>query len=192
MELNDWILALHLLAAFALIGAEVVFTTMVVALWRSDSPTRVASTMFLARAGVAMIIVGTAGTVIFGVWLAIGLDAYQLWDGWVIVALVLWALGGYLGQKAGEGYTAGGELREAGRRGADLERELATEFGPSQGLLVPHRDDVVVAAAAHRHDLEARRMTVLASIRPDSWNFPLLLHILGAACSSASSPEPSS
>ena len=24
-------------------------------------------------------------------------------------------------------------------------------------------------------------MTVLASIRPDSWNFPLLLHILGAA-----------
>jgi len=24
-------------------------------------------------------------------------------------------------------------------------------------------------------------MTVLAALRPDSWNFPLLLHVLGAA-----------
>lgn len=135
MELNDWILAFHLLAAFALIGAEVVFTTMVVALWRSDSPTRVASTMFLARAGAAMIIVGTAGTVIFGVWLAIGLDAYKLWDGWVIVALVLWALGGYLGQKAGEGYTAGGELAEKlVAEGQTSSAELANEFGASRAF----------------------------------------------------------
>src|SRR5262249_4177486 len=31
----------------------------------------------------------------------------------------------------------------------------------------------------HRHDLQAGRMMIL-SIRPDSWNFPLLLHVGGA------------
>ena len=57
MELNDWIIALHLLAAIALIGAEVVFSVMIAALWRSDSPSRVASTMYLARAGAGLIAV---------------------------------------------------------------------------------------------------------------------------------------
>ena len=36
------------------------------------------------------------------------------------------------------------------------------------------------AADHHRHDLEAGRMSVLAAIRPDSWNFPLFLHVFGA------------
>ena len=31
-----------------------------------------------------------------------------------------------------------------------------------------------------RHDLQTGRMTVLAAIRPDSWDFPLFLHVLGA------------
>ena len=135
MELNDWILALHLLAAFALIGALVAFTTMIVALWRSDNPSRVASTMYLARIGTVMVGIGIAGTVIFGIWLAIGLDAYEVWDGWVIAALVLWALGGYLGQKAGEGYTAGGELAEKlAEEGQTSSPELAEAFGPTQAF----------------------------------------------------------
>ena len=33
------------------------------------------------------------GTILFGIWLAISLDAYQVWDGWVIAAIVLWAIG---------------------------------------------------------------------------------------------------
>ena len=41
VSLNDWILALHLLAAFALVAAEVLFTILIVALWRSDSPSRI-------------------------------------------------------------------------------------------------------------------------------------------------------
>ena len=51
MSLNDWILSLHLLSAVALVAAEVVFTIMVVSLWRSDSPSRVAWMMRVAKVG---------------------------------------------------------------------------------------------------------------------------------------------
>jgi uncharacterized membrane protein len=135
VDLNDWILALHLISAVALIGAEVIFTIMVVALWRSDSPARVASTMPLARIGAVLVMVGMAGTIVFGVWLAISRDEYQLWDGWVIAALILWAIGGFLGQKSGEGYQAGGELgAKLAAEGTTSSPELAETFGASRAF----------------------------------------------------------
>ena len=71
----------------------------------------------------------------FGVWLAISLDRYQLWDGWIIAALVLWAIGGYTGQKAGEGYAAGGQrAARAHRPGDDDEPELAETFGATRAF----------------------------------------------------------
>lgn len=135
MELNDWILALHLLAAFALIAAEVAFTIMIAALWRTDSPAKVASTMPLARVGSVMVMAGMAGTIVFGVWLAISVDAYRLWDGWVIAALVLWALGGFFGQKTGEGYQAAGDLGEKlHAEGTTASPELAEAFGATRAF----------------------------------------------------------
>ena len=136
MELSDWILALHLLAAFALIAAEVAFSIMLAALWRSDSPARVASTMLLARVGVILVGVGMARTIVFGIWLAISLDAYQLWDGWVrVAALVLWAVGGFTGQQSGQGYQAGGELAEKlAAEGTTSSPELAEIFGTSRAF----------------------------------------------------------
>ncbi len=90
MELNDWILALHLLAAFALVGAEVIFSIQLASLWRTESTARVTSFMTLSRVATAMVIAGTLGTIVFGVWLAISIDGYELWDGWIIAAIVLW------------------------------------------------------------------------------------------------------
>jgi len=113
VELNDWILALHLLSAFALVGAEVIFTLMIVALWNTDNPARVVAFMPLSRVGSMLVMVGIAGTIVFGAWLAISLDAYRLWDGWVIVALVLWAVGSGLGQRTGAEYNAAAVQAEA-------------------------------------------------------------------------------
>ncbi len=133
VDLNDWILALHLLSAVAVVSAEVLFTILIVATWRSDSPSRIASTMSVARLGTVLVMFGLAGTIVFGVWLAISLDAYQLWDGWVIAALVLWAVAGALGQRAGESYAEAGKL--AAQRAAEGDApsaELAETFGPSR------------------------------------------------------------
>lgn len=135
MSLDDWILALHLLSAVALVAAEVIFTIMIAALWRSDSPPRVASTMPLARTGVVLVMAGLAGTIVFGVWLAVSRDEYQLWDGWVIAALVLWALGAFLGQQSGAAYQAGGELAEKLlAEGKTTSPELAQTFGASRAF----------------------------------------------------------
>jgi len=145
LSLNDWILALHLLSAVALVAAEVMFTVMITGLWRSDSPTKVASTMPLARLGVLFVMIGIAGTVIFGVWLAISREEYQLWDGWIIAALVLWALGGFLGQKSGEAYQAGGELgAKLAAEGTTSSPELAETFGASRAFWLHTATLVVV------------------------------------------------
>jgi hypothetical protein len=41
-----------------------------------------------------------AGLVIFGVWLALYLDAYEIWDGWILGALVLFGLASFFGARA--------------------------------------------------------------------------------------------
>src|SRR3712207_5467675 len=44
--------------------------------------------------------VGGIGTLVFGLWLAI--DEYDIFDGWIIAALVLWAIATELGRRARE------------------------------------------------------------------------------------------
>jgi hypothetical protein len=135
VELNDWILALHLLSAFALVGAMTLFSILIVALWRCDSPTQVAALMRPAQLGNVLVIIGTLGTIVFGVWLAISLDAYQVWDGWVIAAIVLWAGAVELGRRAGTAYAdAGKRAEELTAAGVTSSPELAVTFGKSNAL----------------------------------------------------------
>jgi hypothetical protein len=42
------------------------------------------------------------GTIVFGIWLA--LDEYEIWDGWIIAALVLWLAAGATGGRGGQHY----------------------------------------------------------------------------------------
>jgi uncharacterized membrane protein len=135
MDLNDWILALHLLAAFALVGAEVIFTIQIVALWRTEDTARVTSFVTLSRVATAMVIAGTLGTIVFGVWLALSKDGYALWDGWIIAAIILWAVGSELGRRSGDEYASAakraGELAAAGTPSSP---EVAEAFGASRGF----------------------------------------------------------
>jgi hypothetical protein len=36
--------------------------------------------------------VGIFGALVFGIWLALNRPEYEIWDGWIIAALVLWVL----------------------------------------------------------------------------------------------------
>jgi uncharacterized membrane protein len=125
LSLNDWILALHLLAATALVGAMTAFSIFIVAGWNDDRPSRVLSTFRLALPATAMVIAGTAGTIVFGVWLSISKDPYELWDGWVIVAIVLWVIGSATEQRSGVEYvkarTRARELLDGGDDGPSPE-----------------------------------------------------------------------
>ena len=135
MELNDWILALHLLSAVAMVAAVTVFSVMIAALWRTDDPAAVTSFMRLGLVGNALVIAGSLGTIVFGVWLAISLDAYQLWDGWVIAALVLWVLAGALGKQTGDGYKATTEMAaQLVASGTPRSPELAAAMGATRAF----------------------------------------------------------
>lgn len=135
MGLNDWILSLHVLSAFAMVGAMVIFWIMIVSLWGTDSTGRVASLMRVSQVGTVLISVGSLGTIIFGVWLAISVDAFDIWDGWVIAAIVLWALSVELGRRAGKLYgDAGMEAGRLAAAGTETSPVVAETFGMSRAV----------------------------------------------------------
>src|SRR5687767_13052142 len=43
---------------------------------------------------------GAAGAVIFGIWLALKIDGYAIWDAWVLIALGLFLAAGMVIEKA--------------------------------------------------------------------------------------------
>lgn len=121
MSLDDWILALHVLSAFAMVGAMVLFWIVIVAMRNVDTVGQTLAYAPTATVGSVVIGIGSLGAFFFGVWLAIAKPEYQLWDGWVIAGLVLWAIATPVGARGGKEYTRAltraRELREKGEEG---------------------------------------------------------------------------
>lgn len=127
MSFYDWLLFFHVAAAFALVAALVVFWVIAVAARNVDRPIESLRYFRVAKPANILVVVGTLGTLIFGIWLAIDADAYQVWDGWVLGALVLWAIAAGTGQRGGMVYQQAQKLAErlaAEGRGAESNAEL--------------------------------------------------------------------
>lgn len=97
----ETLLFLHVLTAFLLVSAFVMFWGTIVATWRTDRVATAVAAMRITRPANALVIVGTLGTLVLGVWLTIYVDGYELWDAWILAALVLWAIGTETGRRAG-------------------------------------------------------------------------------------------
>ena len=52
---------------------------------------------------------GAAGALIFGIWLALNIDGYEVWDAWILIAIVLFLAAGGVVERALASYrdTAG-------------------------------------------------------------------------------------
>jgi hypothetical protein len=103
----DTLLFLHVLTAFILVVTVVVFSAVAIGAPRD------ARLLGIANAAWA---VGGLGTLGFGIWLALYVESYDLLDGWILTAIVLWAIGTELGRRAQVGFTAaptGGEATGA-------------------------------------------------------------------------------
>jgi hypothetical protein len=92
VSFEDWIFALHLLSAATLVGALVMSWIVVVASLSAHTPEATLNLHRVGIVGTGATIFGLAGAFGFGIWLAILHDAFQVWDGWVIAAIVLWAI----------------------------------------------------------------------------------------------------
>src|SRR5918993_220845 len=102
MSLYEWLLLLHLLAAFLLVAGLVACGVMVF-----GSGEAVVSRA-LGRPAFALWNAGGLGVIVFGIWLALEVDGYELWDGWIIAAIVLWFVGSGAGGRLGVGVREGG------------------------------------------------------------------------------------
>ncbi|HMD11861.1 MAG TPA: hypothetical protein VKG90_05960 [Marmoricola sp.] len=146
MSFNDWLLALHVLSAFAYVAGVVLFWILIVAVRRIDTPEETIRMGPIVNVGNAAVGIGAGGTILLGIWLAFALDGYAIWDGWIIAALILWAIAAAFGQRTGaaymQGMTKAKELDAAGQRGANA--ELLALNRTSNGVLMHALASVVV------------------------------------------------
>ena len=117
----DFLLFVHVLSAFVLFAAMTSFWAITVATRPARPLLSASAAQALARPTGILVGLGGLGTVVFGVWLAIYLDGYELWDAWIASSLVLWAISTAAGSRAGRFYArAGGTEADVGelrRRG---------------------------------------------------------------------------
>ena len=131
MSFDDWMLALHVLSAFAMVAGMTLFWLLVVAGWRTDTPADLLRMGPLSRVAGAAIGIGMGGTIVLGIWLAFSIGAYDIWDGWIVAAIVLWVVAAALGQRAGAAYA------EPVKKAQEL--QAAGQTGPSAELLALNR-----------------------------------------------------
>jgi uncharacterized membrane protein len=98
----DWLLFLHVASAFALISAVVLASVLLIVVRNRDVPSEVARLFRLTRLGDILGGVGSVGALVFGIWLAIDVKGYELWDGWIIAAFVLWVVIGAFAGRTGK------------------------------------------------------------------------------------------
>lgn len=153
MTIYDWLLFLHVLAAFVVASGLVVATVGLIGARRAQHPRRVALLLAPVRLAARLFDVGGLTILVFGIWLALYVDGYELWDAWILSAIVLWVVIAYSGTRAA-----------ASMRAA---RDLAADAAPEADARMPE-----LAAA-----LRDRRATTLWSVANVAFFITLVLMI---------------
>jgi hypothetical protein len=132
MDFYAWMLALHLLSAFAVAAALVLYSVLVVSGRRMTTLEQANSLWRVAPIGGPLIGAGMGLVLVFGVILALDSDDFELWDPWVIVGIVLWVLLGALGRSSGNYYTDVEKIAKEG--GPDAERTVLERLKAPTGV----------------------------------------------------------
>ena len=102
MSLSDWLIFLHVLSAFLVVGGLTALWALVLAT-RPGAPVLAAEeAQRFGRIMGPIVGVGMGGAILLGIALAIDSDNYHPWDGWIVAALVLWFFATWAGAEAGK------------------------------------------------------------------------------------------
>lgn len=135
MDFYDWMLALHLLSAFAVAAALTLYSVLVVIGRRPSANLERARMLFrIAPVATPLIAGGSVLVLIFGVVLALKSDRFEIWNAWIIIGLVLWAVMGGIGQRTGAYYTGIQTLAESG--GDASEQEVVARLRAPTGAVL--------------------------------------------------------
>ncbi len=121
MSFYDWMLALHVLAAFSIAAALVLYSVLVVSGRRMTTLEQTRTLFRVAPIGGPLIGAGMGLVLLVGIVLAIDSDEYELWNGWIIAAVILWALFGWVGSRGGAYYTETQKIAESGETNAEAD-----------------------------------------------------------------------
>ena len=113
---------------------------------RTDTPEGTLRLGPLSRIAEAAVGIGMGGTIILGIWLTFSVGGYDIWDWWIIAALVLWAVAAELGRRTSAAYVEGvkkaQELQAAGQTGPNS--ELLAINRTSNGVLMQALTSIVL------------------------------------------------
>jgi uncharacterized membrane protein len=135
VDTYDWLLFLHVLGAFLVLGGAVMAGVFNFAALRRERPSEIALLFKFARVAVASIGIGLALTLVLGLWLVHDVG-YGWGQTWIVLALVLWVLANALGGIGGRRERKTRELAE---------RLAAAGDAPSPELTARLRDPVWLA-----------------------------------------------
>jgi hypothetical protein len=126
------------LSAFSLVAGLVLFWVFIVAMRRTDTPEGTIHLIPVVKVGKATVGIGAVGTLVLGIWLALSVGGYDIWDGWIVAAIVMWAIFAAIGRRSGtvfaQGMNKAQELRKAGQTEASA--ELRALNRTSKGVLM--------------------------------------------------------
>jgi len=88
--------------AFLFLGGVVVAWVLGIAAALRRTPSEIAVLLRLTSVAAVSIGLGLFLTLAFGLWLVFDLDFYDITDGWILAALVMWVVAGALGGQGGK------------------------------------------------------------------------------------------
>ncbi len=136
MDKTQWLLMLHITAAFCLVGGSTAAGILNALAIRSERPSEAALLLRLIRYTLPLIFAGVLGTLLFGLWLWHDLG-FGFGTGWIWAALVLWVVASALGGRGGRHQE---QVREAAEReaaaGDTMSGELRARIRDPKALAV--------------------------------------------------------
>jgi len=123
-----------------MVAGAVLYSVLLVAIRRTDTPEGVTRWKPVVKVGDVSTGIGAGGTIVFGLWLAFSVGGYDLWDGWIIGALVLFVMYMATGRRTGGVFVA------AMRKAEEL--EAAGQTAPSAELFELNRAKQLLAGHA--------------------------------------------
>ena len=146
MDKTQWLLMLHIAAAFCLVGGSTAAAILNFLAVRSEKPSETAFLLRLIRVALPVVYVGVLGTLVFGIWLWHRLG-FGLGTGWIWAALVFWALASALGGRGGRHQE---HVREAAEReaaaGDTMSGELRAMLRDPKALAVNYAAGIATIA----------------------------------------------
>lgn len=145
---TSWLLALHLLAASALVGSLTLFIIATIAARGVDEPERAVALSRIVAAASPVLGAGLFVTAGLGVWLVFDMAAYSILDGWIVAAIALWLLVGALsGQSIVEQHKATVRVADLAKSGETDYAAIARELH-GRGVLALRAGAALAAMAA--------------------------------------------